>query len=113
MSEIRQTARAYFWREEMPCVPGGAVALVLPLWRFLAVDRRSIGYTLGSSPSAWPALAIGELYCLQDELNLHGPERKLDTAICGAREDPGIEQRRHIAMHGLHVSPHAPRCLTD
>jgi hypothetical protein len=47
MSETRQMARAYFWREEMPCVPGGAVALVLPLWGFLAVDRRSIGYTLG------------------------------------------------------------------
>lgn len=47
MSELWQAAWTYFWREEMPWVLGAAAVLAALLWRFLATDRRSIGYTLG------------------------------------------------------------------
>ena len=47
MSELWLAAWPYFWREELPYVLGAAAALLVLLWRFLAVDRRSIGYTAG------------------------------------------------------------------
>ena len=52
-----------------------------------------------------------ELCRLQHELYFHRIERKDDAAARCAIEDASVQQRRHISMHCLHVTPDATRRL--
>lgn len=50
---------------------------------------------------------------LQQELDLHGLERKDNAAVFGTVKHASVEQCCHIAMNGFHVSSNTTGSLTD
>ena len=49
----------------------------------------------------------------QGKIDTHGIEAKFDPPLARLVEQPGIEQRVYVRVHGLHVATEPPRGFAD